>query len=249
LAAPDLDVVIPVFNEADNIAGVLDALRRSVHSDFRVLICYDNDSDTTLPAVARYEAGSLPIELVKNRGRGAHGAVLSGFAFSTAPAVVVLPADDTYNAGILDQMVGHTKNGSDIVTACRFMPGGGMEGCRWQKALLIHGAALTLHYIAGLPTRDPSNGFRMFSRRALETIQIESSVGFTYSIELLVKAHRLGWQMTDVPALWFERTAGASRFRVLRWLAPYLRWYFYAFATRYLRRGAASVVQRPLHGW
>jgi dolichol-phosphate mannosyltransferase len=57
----------------------------------------------------------------------------------------------------------------------------------------------------------------------------------------LVKAHRLGWRIAEVPVRWFERRHGASRFRVLKWLPAYLRWYGYAFATTFLRRPAATV--------
>ena len=116
-----------------------------------------------------------------------------------------------------------------------------MQGCPWLKAVLVRTAAFTLHYIAALPTRDPTSGFRMFSRRVIDQIDIESDQGFCYSIELLVKAHRLGWRVGEVPALWFERQHGASRFRVLKWLPAYLRWYRYAFATTFLRRSSATV--------
>ena len=96
--------------------------------------------------------------------------------------------------------------------------------------------AFTLHHFARLPTETPANGFRLFSRRVIEQIAVESDQGFCYSIELLVKAHRLGWRIGEVPVRWFERRHGSSRFRVLKWLPAYLRWYLYAFATTLLRR-------------
>ena len=67
-----------------------------------------------------------------------------------------------------------------------------------------------------------------------------------YSIELLVKCHRLGWRIGEVPARWFERAHGASRFQVVKWLPDYLRWYRYAFATSYLRRPAETVRRQPV---
>jgi dolichol-phosphate mannosyltransferase len=72
----------------------------------------------------------------------------------------------------------------------------------------------------------------------MDEIMIESDPGFCYSIELLVKCHRLGWQIGEVPANWFERTHDSGRFQVPRWLPVYLRWYGYAFATTCLRRPA-----------
>jgi dolichol-phosphate mannosyltransferase len=57
----------------------------------------------------------------------------------------------------------------------------------------------------------------------------------------VVKCHRLRWRIGEVPAQWYERTRGTSRFQVMRWLPAYLRWYLYAFATTYLRRPAGTV--------
>ena len=235
-----LDIVIPVYNEGANILPTLQSLAREVKTPLRVLICYDREDDDTLPAIRnnRDALGGLAVDFVRNRGRGAHGAVLSGFNASEAPFAMVLPADDDYNAAIVDAMVRQAETGCDIVCASRFMPGGSMVGCPWLKASLVRAGNFTLYHLARLPTRDASNGFRLFSRRAMDEIAIESDRGFCYSIELLVKAHRLGWRIGEVPANWFEREHGSSRFQVLRWLPMYLRWYFYAFGTTYLRRTA-----------
>ena len=152
--------------------------------------------------------------------------------------------DDDFNGAIVDTMVGKAEAGADIVCASRFMRGGCMVGCPWLKALLVRVAAFTLYYIARLPTHDPTSGFRLFSRRVIDSIAVESDSGFCYSIELLVKCHRLGWPVAEVPAQWFERTEGASRFRVISWLPAYLRWYGYALATTFLRLPANSVKLR-----
>jgi dolichol-phosphate mannosyltransferase len=239
----ELDIVIPVYNEGRNIAATLAALARSVTTPTRVLICYDRPDDDTLPAIRnnpQAHAG-LALELVRNAGRGAHGAVMTGFAASTAPFVLMFPADDDVNAPMLDRMVELARAGCDIVCASRFMPGGAMVGCPLLKAVLVRSANFTLRHVARLPTTDASNGFRMFSRRVIEQIAVESDQGFCYSIELLVKAHRLGWRIAEVPVRWFERRHGASRFQVIKWLPAYLRWYGYAFATTFLRRPPNTV--------
>jgi len=243
---PQLDIVIPVYNEGQNILATLGALARLVKTPARVLIVYDLPGDDTLPAIRNNpQAHAGPaVELVRNRGRGAHQAVMTGFSASTAPFVVVLPADDDFNAAILDKMVALAQQGCNIVCASRFMPGGQMVGCPLLKAVLVRTAAFTLHYLAGLPTKDATSGFRLFSRRVVDEIAVESDQGFCYSIELLVKAHRLGWRIGEVPALWFERKHGQSRFRVLKWLPAYLRWYFYAFATTLLRRPPETVTMK-----
>ncbi len=183
-------------------------------------------------------APPLEVALVKNRGRGVLSAILAGFEASRAPSVLVFAADDDYNAPNLDKMVERFRDGCDIVVASRFIPGGCMKGCPWLKGALVRTSAWALHHVARVPAHDPSNGFRLFSRRVLDSIAIESKVGFAYSIELLVKCHRLGWKIGEVPVQWYERTAGQSRFRVVRWLPQYLEWFFYAFATTYLVRAA-----------
>lgn len=230
-----IDVVIPVYNEGENILFLLKAFDRDVSSPIRILICYDHDNDTTLLALKTYQS-RFEIVLVKNEGRFAHGAVTTGFKYSCAPAVISYMADDDYNAKLIDKMADLFWQGNDIVCASRFIPGGSMQGCRWQKAFLVRVVAFTLHHLARLPIHDPTNAFRLISRRLLEQVDVESTKGFTYSIELLAKCHRLGLKMTELPAQWFERSQGTSRFRVFQWAPAYLHWYFYIFATTYLRR-------------
>jgi glycosyltransferase involved in cell wall biosynthesis len=239
----ELDIVIPVYNEGPNIRRVLDSFAAIKRTRFRVLICYDRDDDDTLTALRGYQAG-FPIALVKNRGQRALGAIVTGFADSTAPAVLVFPGDDDYNAARLDGMMDAFRAGADIVVASRFIPGGCMVGCPWLKAALVRASAFVLRHIARLPTHDASNGFRLFSRKVLDSIPIETEHGFAYSIELLVKAHRLGWRISEVPVHWYERRHGQSRFQVVGWLPDYLPWFFYAFATTYLFRGPSTVALR-----
>jgi dolichol-phosphate mannosyltransferase len=245
-ASPRLDIVIPVYNEGANIVPTLSALAQNVKTPARVLICYDHDNDNTLPAIDpnRDKFKNLTIEFVKNRGSGVHGAVMTGFAASTAPFVLVFPADDDFNASVIDDMVAKGQAGCDIVCASRFMPGGGMYGCPWLKAALVRASSFTLYYLARLPTHDASNGFRLFSRHAIEQIEIESDQGFCFSIEMLVKCHRLGWRIAEVPVRWFQRKQGESRFRVFKWLPDYLRWYAYGFATTFLRRRAETAPRK-----
>lgn len=239
--AAELEIVIPVYNEGENILAVLESLQGQVHTPFRVLLCYDREDDTTLVAVRGAPEFPFDVECVKNRKTGAHGAVVTGFQQSTAPAVLVYPADDDYNAGRVDSMMDQFRAGYEIVAASRFMPGGCMKNCPWLKAILVRGSAFLLYHVARVPTHDATNGLRLFSRRVLQTIPIESTKGFTYSLELLAKCHRLGWKISEVPVEWYERKSGESRFRVLKWLPPYLVWFFYCFATAIGFKDAASV--------
>jgi glycosyltransferase involved in cell wall biosynthesis len=237
----EVDIVIPVYNEGANIIATLNSLKAALQFGARILICYDHDNDNTLAALAGYDPAPLALERVRNRARGVIGAVTTGLAETTAPCVIVMPADDDYNAPRLNEMIRQHHNGYDIVVASRFMAGGHMEGGPPLKVMLVRIAAWFMRYIARAPTHDASNGFRLFSRRVIEQIPVESDRGFAYSIELLVKAHRLGWPITEVPVHWYERKAGQSRFRILAWLPLYLRWLLFALATTYIRRSPESV--------
>lgn len=166
---------------------------------------------------------------------------MTGLRAGTAPYALVFPADDDYNVGVLDAMVAKAQAGNEIVCASRFMAGGSMVGCPWLKATLVRLAAASMHHVARVPTHDATNGFRLFSRRVIDEIAIESSEGFTYSLEFLVKAHRLGWPIAEIPVRWFERAHGESRFKVLKWIPAYMQWYRYAFATALGLRGPGSV--------
>lgn len=234
------DIVIPVYNEGRIIRSLLDSFRESLQFQVRVLICYDRDDDDTLPALGGYE-DAFDIVPVKNTGAGPFGAVLSGFAASTAPCVIVFPADDDFNAPRLNALIRKFQEGFDIVAASRFMPGGVMTGCPWVKAVLVRATAWFMWRIARVPTRDATSGLRLFSRRVITQIPIDAEAGFTYSIELLVKAHRLRWPIAEVPFEWHERTVGTSRFKVFTWAPHYLRWVRYALATTFLRRRPQTV--------
>ena len=232
----DLDIVIPAYFEGESILEVLFSLREHVESSFRVLICYDVNEDDTLTAIKAHPPFEFEILFIKNRGVGLHGAVITGFEESKAPSVMMMPADDSWNARIIDKMVDYQKSGVDIVCPSRFMKGGSVEGYPKLKYAIVRSAAFLLYQLAFIPTQDPTNGFRCFSRKVIDQIPIASKVGGTYSLELLVKSHRLGWKIIEIPSTWIEREAGKSKFQVWKWIPHYLEWFLYGFATAYFRR-------------
>ena len=239
-----IDIVIPVYNESGNIISVLDSFREHVSTPYRVLICYDMDEDDTLPACKAYPRENAEILFVKNLGRGPNQAVISGLQAATAPAVLVHMADDDYNAPRIDQMYELLRNGCDVVTGSRFIRGGCYRGAPWLKQALTRTASFSLYHLRGVPVHDCTNGFRMFSRRLLDTVTITSTEGFTFTFELMVKADRLGWRVAEIPATWIERTVGQSRFKVKEWVLPYFTWYLYALGTKWLGKGPETVAQK-----
>ena len=227
---PALSIVLPVYNEADNITPVLRALARAVRTSHEILIVYDFDEDTTVPVV-RALAGEIPAaRLVRNtRGRGVLAAMRAGIDASRGAFVLISMADGSDEPEVVDAMVALAQDGADVVAASRYMPGGRQLGGSRLKTLLSRAAGFTLHHIARLPIHDATSNFRLYRRSFLDSVSIESRSGFELALELTVKAHRAGRRITEVPTTWRDRTAGASRFRLRKWLPQYLRWYLLAF--------------------
>jgi hypothetical protein len=103
-----------------------------------------------------------------------------------------------------------------------YMRGGHQIGGPLVKRTLSRAAGLSLHIVGGIPTHDPTNNFKMYSRRLLDNVEIESHAGFELAIELTVKAHLLGLPILEIPTTWRDRSAGDSRFRLWAWLPQLL---------------------------
>ena len=88
--------------------------------------------------------------------------------------------------------------------------------------------SLLLFYISSLKIKDPTNGFRLFSRAVLDNYEIESTLGFSYSLELLIKSHLDKRKVIEIPSTWIERNDQKSNFKILKWSKDYLRWFFKA---------------------
>jgi len=107
------------------------------------------------------------------------------------------------------------------------------------KRFLSRAAGLTLHWFGGVATHDPTNNFKLYSRRLLDATTIQSEAGFELALELTVKATLAGRRVAEVPTTWRDRTAGQSNFKLRKWLPHYLRWYGVAIRGR-LQQGRAD---------
>ena len=237
-AAPELSVVLPVYNEGEAVAPVVRALIAAIHVPCEILIVYDFDADTTVP-VARALAAELPqVKPLKNDiGRGVLNAMKAGIAAARAPYVLISMADGSDEPQDVNRMVELARGGADVVAASRYMRGGRQVGGPPLKRLMSRTAGLSLHWFAGVPIHDPTNNFKLYSRRFLESVTIESSAGFELALELSVKATLARLRLAEVPTTWRDRTAGQSNFKLRKWLPHYLHWYFAAFRGRISRLG------------
>jgi len=229
-----LSLVIPVYNEADNVVPLLRDVDAKVREPHEVLLVYDFPEDTTLPVVAAMRPPCPAVRLVHNTlGRGVLNAIKAGFRASQGDVIVVMMADRSDEPADVSAMALLVRDGADVVAGSRYARGGRQEGGPLLKRTLSRLAGMSLHYLAGLPIRDATNNFRAYSRRAVE-LPIEGRASFAIALELTLKAYWQGWHLAEVPTTWRDRTAGQSRFRLWAWLPHYLRWYLLALRKAWL---------------
>jgi len=117
------------------------------------------------------------------------------------------------------------QQGADVVSAARYAPGGRQVGGPLIKRTLSRVAGMSLKLVGGVPTWDATNNFKLYRKTFLDRVQIESVGGFEIALELTVKAHQMGLKIAEIPAVWTDRVAGKSNFKLMKWLPRYLRWY------------------------
>jgi hypothetical protein len=111
-----------------------------------------------------------------------------------------------------------------------------MIGSPVMKGILTRLSSFILFNFTSLPVKDSTNNFKLFSMKLINNIQIESKKGFTLSIELTAKAHRLGYKLSEIPTVWKERGGGQSKFKLFSFIIPYLKWFFYIFETSIFKK-------------
>ena len=233
MGSPVLSVVMPVFKEGDAVEPVLRSLTAAITEPHEILVVYDFDEDPTVPVIDRLATELPTVHGLRNDlGRGVLNAMKAGIAASSGAYVLISMADGSDEPHVVDAMVELARDGADVVSASRYMRGGRQVGGPPLKRLMSRTAGLTLHWFAGVPTHDPTNNFKLYSRRFLDSITIESSAGFELALELTVKATLAGRRVAEVPTTWRDRTAGQSNFKLRTWLPHYLHWYRVAFVGR-----------------
>ena len=221
----DLDILVPVFREEGNISKTLEEIFKISEINFRVLVVYDFDEDPTIQVIKNnFEKNE--IIYLKNKYQGLNGAIKTGFENIQSKAALLYPADDHENFNLICKMFNKYNEGYDIVCASRFIDGGSYQGAPLVKRLIVKFVSFTLTNFTSLPTKDATNGFRLFSKSVVEKFPIESKKGFTFSIELLAKAYRNNYKIAEMPEKWPVRTSGKSKFSYYT-IPFYFKWYLY----------------------
>ena len=243
-------VVIPTYNEAATVQRVVDGVRATGRAD--VLITDDGSPDGTgaiADAIAARDRGVHVLHRTIKQGLGA--AYRAGLRWGLASgydALGEMDADGSHDPADVPRLLDALGN-ADLVIGSRYVPGGAVRNWPLARTLLSRGGNLYVRAFTGLPVQDATAGFRMFRRATLMALDIDrvQSDGYSFQVELALRAHARGFRVVEIPITFVERTDGASKMSrsiVLEALLRVPRWGLQTrrFPQRVDRRSVAAQV-------
>ncbi len=230
-AANLVSVIVPTFNERENIGPLLSAIREALASvDFEVLVVDDASIDGTGEAVTEEASLHPDVHLVQRPGKmGLSSAVLEGAARSAGGVVIMMDADLSHDPSLLPLLVRQVQVGSDVAIGSRYVDGGRLQGWSLHRRIGSFVFTWSARALFGLRVRDPLSGFVAFRRGVLEALPTRFSTrGFKLLLEVLATQPSL--RVSEVPITFVDRTRGTSKlgpgemrellmlcYRLLRW--------------------------------
>lgn len=211
-------VVIPTYNERENIAAILHAIF-NLQQDFHVLVVDDGSPDGTAQVVKDLQA-KFPSQLFIDEREGKQGlgtAYIHGFKWAIARGylfIFEMDADFSHNPNDLPRLYHACKNGgADVAIGSRYVKTGGVVNWPWDRVALSKGASLYTRLITWMPIKDPTAGFVCYRKEVLETINLDEIVfvGYAFQIEMKFAAWKLHFKLKEVPIIFQDRTQGLSK--------------------------------------
>ena len=208
-----LSIVIPTYNERENIPLVLDGIREEIDGiwEFEVIVVDDNSPDGTGDLVKIIAANDSRVRLLQRESKkGLGSAVLDGFRIAQGRYLVMMDGDGSHRPKDVKTLVGALQE-SDIVVGSRYVSGGGSPGFPIQRKIVSLVASLIGRFITGLPIRDITSGFAGFRREVVEPLlPFLKPKGFKLLLEILSKSR---WsEVAEVPIIFAARRTGKSKF-------------------------------------
>lgn len=212
----DVLVVIPTYNERANIDNVVSRVLSAV-SDAHVLIVDDASPDGTGERADELAASDYRIGVLHRPGKQGLGAAYSA-AFEWGMVrgytrLVEMDADGSHLPEQLPDLLAASRGGADLVLGSRWVAGGGIENWPWHRRMLSRGGSAYARWVLGMPYRDVTGGYRVFTAEALRAIPRDDvhSQGYGFQVDMLWHAHRAGLRIAEVPITFVERTKGRSK--------------------------------------
>ena len=211
-------VIIPTYNEKENISNILKAIF-SLHQSYHVLIVDDGSPDGTANIVRELQAvyeGQLFLEERAGK-QGLGTAYIHGFKWSLHRGyrfIFEMDADFSHRPSDLERLYNACKNnGFDVAIGSRYVPEGKVENWPWDRRFYSKGGALYTKLITWMPINDPTSGFICYKREVLQTINFDEIkfVGYAFQIEMKFAAWKLKFKIKEVPITFKDRKDGTSK--------------------------------------
>ncbi|HET6722924.1 MAG TPA: polyprenol monophosphomannose synthase [Chitinophagaceae bacterium] len=211
-------VIIPTYNEKENIADILSAVF-GLQQDFHVLVIDDGSPDGTAQIVKELQS-TFPTQLFLEERKGKLGlgtAYIHGFKWALAKGynyIFEIDADFSHNPKDLIRLYDACKkDGADVAVGSRYVSEGGVINWPKERIILSKGASIYTRMITWMPVKDPTAGFICYKREVLEAINLDaiSFVGYAFQIEMKFAAWKLGFKIVEVPIIFKDRTHGTSK--------------------------------------
>ena len=208
-------VIIPTYNEADNVRIIVDRLRRAVPTA-DVLIADDNSPDGTGAIADELAAADPRVHVMHREGKqGLGAAYLAGFAWARDrgfDAVVEMDADGSHAPEQLPLLLDALQE-ADLVIGSRWVSGGTVVNWPWHRLVLSRGANFYTRVALGLKVKDATGGYRAYRMKTLDALDIDtvSSQGYCFQVDLAWRAYQRGDRVVEVPIRFTERERGASK--------------------------------------
>ncbi|MDO9018243.1 MAG: polyprenol monophosphomannose synthase [Deltaproteobacteria bacterium] len=209
-------VITPTYNERENLHAFLDALF-AVAPQVDVLVVDDRSPDGTGELADEVAARDPRVRVRHRAGKlGLGTAYLEGFRWALSEGydvVFEMDTDLSHDPRYVPEFIRAIEAGADVVVGSRNIPGGGVEGWGPGRHLVSKGGSVYARTILGLDVRDLTSGYKAFTRHALERIDLDGvkSNGYSFQIELTYRAVLRGLRVAEVPILFVDRRAGASK--------------------------------------
>ena len=214
----DLAVIIPAWNERENIEDLVPAVQKVTDGlgiRAQIIVVDGGSHDGTAEAAVRLGARAL-----SQRERGYGGALLAGFESVAAPYVVTMDADLSHPPTFIADLWARREQ-AELIIASRYVPGGKAVMSRSRRVL--SGILNSVFRMAlRLPVRDLSSGFRLYRQEALKQLHLHSR-DFDVLEEILVLVYRQGWRVLEVPFYYMPRQSGSSHAKLIRFGWAYLK--------------------------
>ncbi len=213
----DCIVIIPTYNEKENIEAIIRKVF-SLNTPFHVLIVDDGSPDGTAYIVKELQSeypNSLFIEERKGK-LGLGTAYIHGFKYALQKGynyIFEMDADFSHNPDDLIKLHHACKNGADLAIGSRYITGVNVVNWPMSRVLMSYFASMYVRFITRMPIMDATAGFKCYTSKLLQAIQLEKIkfIGYAFQIEMKFTAWRLGFNIVEVPIIFTDRTKGTSK--------------------------------------